>query len=156
MQQTRKVRRTNLSFKHLSILVLILFTCTLSDYLYPSGIMWLTCLTSQAFSSQKSLPGRPELEKVKVSCAHTNAVTYLFVFHYLKTQESILENASCIFFHVFFRSVLTALTRRHPPRKSWSDTWKDITIKLQDNHNIHKHYHMYTDKRTTLWKRTVN
>lgn len=32
-------------------------------------IMYLFCLTSQAFPSQKSLPGRPELDKVKVSSA---------------------------------------------------------------------------------------
>lgn len=35
---------------------------------YSSDLMWLPCFTLQAFSSQKSLPGRPELDKVKVSC----------------------------------------------------------------------------------------
>lgn len=60
MQQTKKVSGT------------LTFTPPAVSSPCTSHIMWLSCLTAQAFPSQKSLPGRPELDKVKVSCAHKN------------------------------------------------------------------------------------
>lgn len=60
MQQTKKVG-SNLTFKPPSVSSSsFILSCS-------SDLMWLPCLTLQAFPSQKSLPGRPELDKVKVS-----------------------------------------------------------------------------------------
>lgn len=52
-----------------------------------------TLLTLQAFSSQKSLPGRPELEKVKVNCAHKRMTVYFNVLFVL----GIFPNSIIIF-----------------------------------------------------------
>lgn len=60
MQQTKKVSCT------------LTFTPPAVSFPFSSHFIWLSCLAAQAFPSQKSLPGRPELDKVKVSHGHKN------------------------------------------------------------------------------------
>lgn len=85
-------------------------------------LIWLSAIVSQAIAAQKSLPGRPELSRVKVN--NPLLLTAVGCGFVLFMHWSI-----CTVIPGCCRSVPMAQTQLPPPLKKWSDEPTDKTLR---------------------------